>query len=579
MNFGGAYKMATLKRKRKTDLDSPAMKKQKTNTSFTLDEFMADFPPMNVPMSIVNVPPLPSTVLTEEEMQAGSDRKPPLRSTFNITLPVRLNDQDHPAARNAPYDWMKKQYAHCIIPELGEQYDFGIESETFHVLRDLHNARVRIREGEFLPDYIVCSLASRWICLEEKDRPACDGYFANGEIFVAACLPISDNNDALRTFFENTYSVELSAAHYIPRSKYSVHFVGQPMVNEKREILRVHVCSVLIRNTRTGQVVHIDTGPPNSREDRARKAGKILKSWLEFQKEKRPEAKLGPINDSMPLILDVDKETHPSLRSIQAPVSASLFLRRRILNWGDVKAFKLQGKPSTRTMANYALKNISGWLGLKSSGTQGMARPKTKAPKFEEHYARGALLGRNQPAPISPRIASAKRGEAPLYNKEGSSDDGVSDDESSRAESEPLSSHESVDNDEDTVIADRPKDDYEMPDDQAPNDEMEIDHQRVAKSTKKVSFQLPDDVESDEEEPNDEEPNTGIPSKEPSHEEPNHEAPKDEQPRIITANEEFAVEEVAVGKIDNDGEAGDHKRTTTLLFQFEHEEGEGMTGM
>lgn len=538
MNFGGVYKMATLKRKRKTDLDSPAAKKQKTNTNFTLEEFMADFPPLKGPMGSLNDPPLPSTVLTDDEMQAGSDRKPPLRSTFNITLPVQLSDQDHPVARNAPYDWMKKQYAHCVVPELGEQYDFDFESETFHALRDLHNARVRIREGDYLPDYIVCSLASRWICLEENGRPACDGYFANGEIFVAACLPISDSNYALRTFFENTWSEELSAAHYIPRSKYSVHFVGQSMVNEKREIQRVHVCSVLIRNTRTGQVVHIDTGAPNSREDRAGKAGKILKSWLEFQKEKRPEAELGPINDSMPLFLDVDKETHPSLRSIQAPVSASLFLRRRILNWGDVKAFKLHGKPSTSTMANYALKNISGWLGLKSSGTQGTARPKTKAPSFEEYYSRGALLGRNQPAPISLRIASAKRGEAPVYNKEGNSSDGVSDDEDSRAESEPPSSHESVDSDEDTVIADQPKDDYELPDDEAPNDEMDIDHEPVAKSPKKVSFHLPDDVESDDEEPDNE-----LPSKEPSHEEPKDEAPKDEQPNTVPANEHVAVEE------------------------------------
>lgn len=530
--------MATLKRKRQADLDSPAAKKQKTNTSFTLEEFMADFPPMNGPVDSVKGPPLPSTVLTEEEMQAGSDRKPPLRSTFNITLPVKLYDQDDPVARNSPYDWMKKQYAHCIIPELGEQYDFDSESETFHALRDLHNARVRIREGDLLPDYIVCSLASRWICLEEKARPACDGYFANGELFVAACLPISENNDALRTYFESTYSEELSAAHYIPRSKYSVHFVGQSMVNERMEIQRVLVVSVLIRNTRTGHVVHIDTGPSKDLENRNRKAGQILKSWLEFQKKKRPEAELGPVSDSIPFILDVEKETHPTLRSIHAPVSASLFLRRRILNWGDVKAFKLHGKPNSRTMANFALRNISGWLGLQSSGTQGTARPKTKAPGFEEHYIRGALLGRNQPAPVSSRIASAKRGEAPVYNKESSSDDGVSDDEGSRTESEPPSSHESVDSDEDTVIADQPKDDYELPGDEAPNDEMDIDQEPVTKSPKKVSFRLHDDVESD-----DEEPNNKLPSKEPSHEEPKDEAPKDEQPNTVPANEHVAVEE------------------------------------
>lgn len=571
--------MAIPKRKRQTDHDLPAAKKMRVNTSFTIKDFMVDFPPLRGP--ITSDPPLPCTVLTDEELRDTSkDRKILLRSTFNVRLPMQLRGYDDEATQNAPYDWMRKQYSHCIIPELGEEFDFAYDSDTFHRLRDIHNARVRIRDGEPLPDYAICSLATRWICLGEKDRPASHGYLANGEVFIATCLPIDDDNDDLERYFEYKYSRDLSAHHYIPRSRYSVHFVGKAQKNGSEEIQSVDIASVLIRNTRTGNLVYIDTGLHHHRTARARDAGRLLKSWLEFQKEKRPEIDLGPISNSLPLILAVDKETHPTLRSIHALVSASLFLRRRITNWGDVKAFNLRNKPTSTTMANYALQNISGWLGLKSTRPrQGEGRPKNNTRhSFEYNFLQGGLKGRDQPAPVSQRIASAKKGEAPVYNEESDSDDN---DASDHEGSITNNSHESVSSDEDTVIPDQPNDDYELPDDEANNDEMVIDDEPVANiSIKKVTFQLPDDeesndLESKDEQSNKEEPNTELP-REPSHEEPNDDAPKDEQPKMSPANEEIAVE-----KPDNDittggNDVGGMKLTTPPLFQFGNEEGDGM---
>lgn len=466
--------MAIPKRRRHADQDSPAAKKIKTNTllstSFTLSDFMGDFLVNGGPIESDKDSPLPSTFLSQNEMQHSSQNKPTLRSTFNIMLPKTLGDQDDESAENVPYEWMKNQYAHCIIPELGEEYDFEFESSTFHTLRDLHNARVRIRNGEYLPDYIIDSLATRWISLEEKDRPASDGYFADGDIFVATCLPICDLDDGLEEYFERHYSSELSAPHYIPRSRYSVHFVGDPMRNEIREIQNVHVGSVLIRRSKTGDVIHIDTGAEGSRIDRAKKAGQVLKSWLEFQKRKSPEANLGPVSSSEPLLLNVDKETHPSLRSLHAIVSASLFLRRGITNWGEVKAFKQRFKPSSTTMANYALQNISGWLGLKSASKNGEKRstkPTKSSNTFQDNYDRGALLGRDTPFPVSPRIASAKRGEPFVYNEESELGDSSSE---SSAENNVDESHNRLDNTQATVVSDQQNNNEEMSDEE-PSDE------------------------------------------------------------------------------------------------------------
>lgn len=446
--------MAIPKRRNQEAHDSPAAKKRKTNTTFTIDDFMADFPPTDEPLDESNGSPLPSTVLGIEEFQDGNERKPPRRSTFNIKLPVQLKYHD-----NAPYDWMKNQYSHCIIPELGEEYDFAFGSPTFHCLRDLHNARVRIRDGEFLPDYQICNLAARWVCLEEKDRPASDGYLANGEVFVATCLPIGDiDEDALQEYFEMSYSKDLSAQNYIPRSKYSVHFVGQPNENEEEEIQAVTVGSVLIRNTRTGQMVHIDTGEFDSREDRARDARDALRAWLEFQKEKCPTADLGPISNSEPLVLDVDKETDQAFRSLHAIVSASLFLRRRITNWGDVKAFRSRGKPTSAAVANHALQSISGWLGLRSSARRPDTRYKNGVKpvnSFQDNYDRDALFGRKAPAPVSQRIFSAKKGAPPVYNDEDDPVDNASDHEDSLTDGSSVSSDNSVDSDQNTGVADQ----------------------------------------------------------------------------------------------------------------------------
>lgn len=446
--------MAIPKRRNHEDHHSPAAKKRKTNTTFTIDDFMVDFPPIDEPLDINNGPPLPSTVLDDEEMQDGKERKPPRRSTFNVKLPEQLKYHN-----NAPYDWMKNQYSHCIIPELGEDYNFEFDSPTFHCLRNLHNARVRIRDGEYLLDYQICSLATRWICLEEENRPASDGYLANGEVFVATCLPIGDIEDeALQQYFEMCYPTEFSAQYYVPRSKYSVHFVGQPNEDEENEIQDITVGSVLIRNTRTGQMVHIDTGAFASRKDRAREARDALRAWLEFQKEKCPTADLGPISDSEPLILEVDKETHPALRSIHALVSASLFLRRRITNWGDVKAFRLRGKPTSTTVANYALQNISGWLGLRSPARRSHTRPKnaTKAASsFQDNYDKDALYGRKTPAPVSQRIASAHQGAPPVYNEDNMVVDDDGDHQDSPTNGSIVSSRDSVESDQDTIIADQ----------------------------------------------------------------------------------------------------------------------------
>lgn len=425
---------------------------------------------MKGPISSDNDSVLPSTVLSQDEMQNGSLSVPTYRSTFNIELPIALHDPQDPSARYIPYEWMKNQYSHCVVPELGEEYGFEFGSQTFHALRYLHNARVRIRNEEFLPADIVCSLADRWVSLEEKNRPASEGYLANGDIFITTtCVPLSHNEDGLKQYFERNYSVEPSAQHYIPLSKYSVHFVGEPQLEGRNKIESVLVGSVLIRNTRTGDVVHIDTGTFNSREDRARTAGKVLKAWLQFQKTKTPDADLGPISSSEPLILDVDKETHPSLRSIHALVSASLFLRRGIKNWGDVRAFqKTKGTPNSRTMANHALQNISGWLGIKSTAKHGQTRskkPSKSVNTFEDNYEKDILFGRLTPAPASQRITSAQKCEPPVYNEETSLADNASDDEDDHSGSSVGSSHDSVDdttaddvdNNESIVVADQPK--------------------------------------------------------------------------------------------------------------------------
>lgn len=483
--------MAIPKRRKREDHDSPAAKKRKTNTTFTLDDFMADFPPIDEPDDINNGSSLPSTVLDDEELQDGKERKPPRRSTFNVKLPVQLEYHD-----NAPYEWMKNQYSHCIIPELGEEYDFAFDSPTFHCLRDLHNARVRLRDGEPLPDYQICSLATRWVSLEEEDRPVSDGYLANGEVFVATCLPIGvDENDALQQYFEMSYSTELSAQHYIPRSKYSVHFVGQPNENENQEIQTVTVGSVLIRNTRTGQLVHIDTGASASRMDRAREARDALKAWLEFQKEKCPTADLGPIIDSDPLVLDVHQETSPTLRSLHALVSASLFLRRRVTNWGDVKAFRFRGKPTSTTVASYALQNISGWLGLRSPGRR--SKNGTKAPNsFQDNYDKDVLFGRKTPAPISQRIASAEKGSPPIYNEEVNLVDDASDHEDNVTDS----SLSSIDSDQDTVVADQMIDNTEVVNDKKKSDH-EVSNDKGSVIKKSVSWKEPVEEEINHEEP------------------------------------------------------------------------------
>lgn len=462
--------MAIPKRRRHADHDSPAAKKLKTNAvlsaSLTLSGFMGDFLVNDGPLESDKDSPLPSTVLSKKEMQFSSQNKPTLRSTFNIMLPKTLDNDDDDSAENVPYEWMTSQYAHCIIPELGEEYDFEFDSSTFHTLRDLHNARVRIRNGDYLPDYMIDSLATRWISLEEKDRPASDGYFADGDIFVSTCLPISDEDDGLEEYFEMHYSTELSAPHYIPRSRYSVHFVGEPERNENREIQGVHVGSVLIRRSKTGDVIHIDTGALASRMDRAERAGRVLKSWLEFQKRKCPEANLGPVSSSEPLVLDVDEETQPSLRSLHAIVSASLFLRRRITNWGEVRAFKSRLTPNSTTMANYALQNISGWLGLKSKSKTGerlSTKPTKSSNTFEDNYEKGALLGWETPLPVSARIASAQKGEPWVYNEDNELDDSSSD---SSTESIVDDSHDRVDTAQDTAVSDKPSNNEKINDEE-----------------------------------------------------------------------------------------------------------------
>lgn len=510
--------MAIPKRRNHEDHQSPAAKKRKTNTTFTIDDFMADFPPIDEPLDINNGPPLPSTVLDDEEMQDGKERKPPRRSTFNVKLPEQLKYHN-----NAPYDWMKKQYSHCIIPELGEEYNFAFDSPTFHCLRNLHNARVRIRDGEYLPDYQVCSLATRWICLEEENRPASDGYLANGEVFVATCLPIGDvEDDALQQYFEMCYATELSAQYYVPRSKYSVHFVGQPNEDEEEDIESVNVGSVLIRNTRTGQMVHIDTGAFASRKDRAREARDALRAWLEFQKEKCPTADLGPISDSEPLILEVDKETHPALRSIHALVSASLFLRRRITNWGDVKAFRLRGKPTSTTVANYALQNISGWLGLRSPARRSHTRSKnpTKAvSSFQDNYDKDALFGRKIPAPVSQRIASAHQGAPPVYNEDTMVVDDDGDHQGSPTNGSVVSSRNSVESDQDTVVADRVTNSTEVLSGEEESSK-EVANDEGSASKKSVTWKEPVEEETNHEEPEEpEEPDQD----DPDDDGPNHE--------------------------------------------------------
>ncbi|KAG8161339.1 hypothetical protein KVR01_009603 [Diaporthe batatas] len=473
--------MANTKRRREEDHDPPESKKSQTNKVFTVEKFMADFPPLKGPLAKEDEPPLPSTVLADDEMQDVSNgRKPPFRSTFNMHLPLQLRGYESEDALNTPFNWMKKQYFHCIIPELGEEYDFAYESDTFYTLRDFHNARVRIREGQYLPDYIIYSLATRWLVLGEKGRPASDGYLAQDEIFVATCLPLSDDKDAIRDYFEGYYLRELSAQYYIPKSKYSVHFVGEPKKSESEDIQHINVGSVLIRNTKTGRVIYIDTGARTSREGRARRAGLVLKAWLQFQKQKTPDADLGPISRSVPLILDVKRETHPSLRSLHAIVSATLFLKRRITDWGEVKAFTLRGKPCSKTMAKWAVRSISGWLGLNSPKTVLPSKPSSTSQTFGLNYQRGALMGRKKPHKASKRIVSAKKGNPPVYNDEPDTDNdavSVHEDDSDHEASDNEGSladmsHGSVSGDEDTDVVDQSSDEDDDSDN-IQNDEFE----------------------------------------------------------------------------------------------------------
>ena len=561
--------MAIPKRRNQADHDSPAAKKLRTNTTFAskdfMEDFMADFPlqPENGPTGNEDDPPLPSTVLTNEELQGGSERKPPRRSTFNIKLPIQLKDQNDASAQNTPFDWMKKQYAHCIVPELGEEYDFAFDSPTFHCLRDLHNARVRMRDGEYLPDYLVCSLATRWVSLEEKDRPASDGYLANGDIFVATCLPISDVDDSLEKYFEGNYSTELSAQYYIPRSKYTVHFVGEPILTESDEIQAVKVGSVLIRNTRTGDVIHIDTGALTGRKARGRDAGQVLKAWLEFQETKSPKANLGPISNSEPFILDVDKETHPTLRSYHALVSASLFLRRRVTNWGDVKAFKLRGSPSSITLADYALRNISGWLGIKSPakkpGEKRSKKPTRIENSFEINYKTGALFGRKIPAPVSQRITSVQKGEPPVYNEETRLDDDSSDHEHSHTDSSIASSHNGVDSDQETVVVDESSISEEALDDEVSDNEVFNDNESV--NNKSIHSKEPVDKELNQEEHNNEDLNRedhnqeNHNSKEPGGNGSNHDGSNGDDPSHEDLNNENSSSESTTDGDENDNQA------------------------
>lgn len=417
--------MASTRKRADSDDNPLRAKKHKTNAEFTIMDFMQEFPPMKGPLKRPNDTPLPCTVLEGSEMQNPTEgRKGGQTSTFNIRVPGRLPyDPMDPSAKFAPYRWLKRQYSHCIIPELGEEHNFDFEDQTFHCLRDLHNARVRIRQTNPLPENEIYSLATRWIRLEEKDKPASDGYLANGEIYVATCLPNIYTEETLAQYLEDNYWGELSASHYMPRSKYSVHFVGQPRSDHKKKIESINIATVLIRNTKTGNVIQLDTGPLVSRHDRAVQAGEVLRAWLKFQKVKEPGAELGPISDSEPLILDLTKETHPSLASYHALVSAALFLRRRIINWGDVKAFQSHGIAKSNIMARSMLQNISGWLGLKSAAKAGeqLANPKSKA-SFADYYYQDILQGRDQPLPISERLATAHKGESEVLNHEPASD-------------------------------------------------------------------------------------------------------------------------------------------------------------
>lgn len=581
--------MAIPKRRAQADHDSPAAKKLKTNTTFAIGDFVEIFleevplPSDDDPIVIDNDTPLPSTVLTNNELQDGTLRKPPRRSVFNTKLPVQLNHEDDASAQNAPFDWMKNQYAHCVVPELGEEYDFAFDSPTFYCLRDLHNARVRIRDGEYLPDYMVCSLATRWVSLEEKSRPASDGYLANGDVFVATCLPITYVDDDLERYFETKYSEELSAQYYIPRSRYSVHFVGQPNLTENDEIQTVTVGSVLIRNTKTGDVIHIDTGALTSRKARARDAGRVLKAWLEFQQTKSPEADLGPISNSAPYVLDVDKETDPNLRSYHALVSASLFLRRRITNWGDVKAFQQRSNPASAALANYALQNISGWLGIRTPARPAPVRPKNSIKtktSFEENYIIGALFGRQTPAPISRRIASAEKGGPPVYNEDTEVDDEASAHKKSRTDSSVLSAHNGVDSDQDTLVVDESSNSEEALDDEASHTEVSNDKEPVTE--KSVPQKEPNDKELSQEEHNSEELNLEeANSKEPIGKEPNSKTPNDKEPSDEEPNDEAPNDEAPNDKEPNDTELnGDNPSHEDLNSEqsSSHSESDGGEG-
>lgn len=418
---------------------SPATKKRlklhERNAEFTLKDFMREIPQPTKPVPIEKETPLPPTVLLRREHQdLMTGWKVGQMSTFNLRIPEKLPRNSPPGA-TSPHEWVKSQYSHCVIPELAEQYDFPAESQTFFCLRDIHNGRVSIRNRKSPTDDQVYNIATRWIRLEEKDRPASDGYLANGDIFVATSLPLTDDETFLEKYIKENHHEQLDPSYYIPRCKYSVHFVGKPSSGgDVSKVGKVNVGSVLIRNTSTGDVIYLDTGGLIGRLGRAVQAGDALRHWLDFQKQEHPDIDFGPISEEDPLMIDIDKETHPAFRSVHALVSATLLLRRRITNWGHVKEFHVGGVAKSEEMAKEALRNISGWLGLKSGAKNGeQIKVHTSHPTstFALQSYKKCLLGRKWPLPMSQRITSAKQGEEEVYvdaKKDGTGKDDSSDD-------------------------------------------------------------------------------------------------------------------------------------------------------
>ncbi|KAL1856826.1 hypothetical protein Daus18300_010589 [Diaporthe australafricana] len=406
------------------------LKQHETNAKFTLKDFMREIPKPKKPVPAGKETPLPSTVLLPRELQDLAEGWGVGQvSTFNLIIPTELPG-DSPQGTTSPHEWVKTQYSHCVIPELGEQYDFTADSQTFFCLRDIHNGRVTLRNRQSPSDDQVFNIASRWIRLEEKDRPASDGYLANGDIFIATSLPLTEDKTVLEQYIEENKHEQLDPSHYIPRCKYSVHFVGKPRSREDATMAgRVNVGSVLVRNTSTGDVIFLDTGGRTTRSGRAAQAGDALRTWLDFQRQEHPDTDFGPISEEDPLIIDIDKETRPAFRSVHALVSATLLLRRRITNWGHVKEFRAGGVAKSELMAKEALRNISGWLGLESKamgGEQIKNKPSNPKSSFVLYSYQKSLGGRGRPLPMSQRIASAKQGEAAVYvaGKDDSSDDG-----------------------------------------------------------------------------------------------------------------------------------------------------------